>query len=124
MSLAPTRQAPSSKAVPAGLACRGGAGGVCLASQGPRRGAPPPADGAGLVHVWSTGHRSPAVHNVSCGTSFAQVAGAIQGKQARVQNPDKDAVPGSSPSLRAATTRAHRGTDLKLTRARPCIVVL
>jgi hypothetical protein len=27
---------------------------------------------------------------VSSGTSFAQVAGSIQGKQALVQNPDKD----------------------------------
>ena len=32
---------------------------------------------------------------VSSGTSFAQVAGAILGKQAGVENPDKDEVPSS-----------------------------
>ena len=31
---------------------------------------------------------------VSSGTSFAQVAGAILGKQARVENPDKTAMAG------------------------------
>jgi hypothetical protein len=39
---------------------------------------------------------------VSSGTSFAQVAGAILGKQAPAQNPDKDEVPASTSTLRAA----------------------
>jgi hypothetical protein len=47
---------------------------------------------------------------VSSGTSFAQVAGAILGKQARMQNPDKDEVPGSRScaSLSAAYQAAVR----------------
>jgi hypothetical protein len=36
---------------------------------------------------------------VSNGPSLAQVAGAILGKQARVEIPDKDEVPGSSPGV-------------------------
>jgi hypothetical protein len=48
--------------------------------------------GARLVHVWSTCHRNRAVAAVSSGSSFAQVAGAILGKQGRVENPDKEEV--------------------------------
>ena len=47
-----------------------------------------------LVHGprWSTRHRNPGVTRVSRGTSFAHVAGAIQGKQSRLENSDKDAL--------------------------------
>jgi hypothetical protein len=34
---------------------------------------------------------------VSSGAQFVQVTGAILGEQTRVQNPDKEEVPGSSP---------------------------
>jgi hypothetical protein len=57
-----------------------------LSRQGHRGGGPR------LVHMPSEpsgSQRSPAV---SSGRSFAQVAGAILGKQARGQNPDKDAL--------------------------------
>ena len=69
-----------------------------------------------MVVAWSTfgpqsigPQRSPAV---SSGTSFAQVPGAILEKQARVQNPDKDEVPGPRPAEdgRQQRTSATRGT--------------
>jgi hypothetical protein len=49
---------------------------------------------------------------VSSGTSFAQVEGAILRKQSRVENPDKDEVPGSSPgrptNQHHSSQRRHR----------------
>jgi hypothetical protein len=47
---------------------------------------------------------------VSSGTSFAQVTSSILGKRARVQNPDKDEVPGSK--LLLAELRATSRLDL------------
>jgi hypothetical protein len=84
-----------------GLACRGQQkGSPCQArsmtwsAAAPRERSVP---GPRLVHMPSApsgSQRSPAV---SSGRSFAQVVGAILGKQARGQNPDKDEVGGSSP---------------------------
>ena len=51
-----------------------------------------PRERACLVHVWSTRHRTERFATVSSGTSFAQVACAILGKQARAQIPDKDEI--------------------------------
>ena len=42
------------------------------------------------VHVWSTPHRNRAVRNGLQRYLLVQVADAILGKQAQVQNPDKD----------------------------------
>ena len=62
---------------------------------------------------------------VSSGSSFAQVAGAILRKQARVQNPDKAEVPGSSPgrptseNVSRAVVRYPSGTTFGTTRERP-----
>jgi hypothetical protein len=44
---------------------------------------------------------------VSSGTSFAQVADGILREQARVQNPDKDEVTGSSPGRPTNRPSAH-----------------
>jgi hypothetical protein len=44
---------------------------------------------AALVHVWSTRDRKRAVHNGLQRSIVRQVAGAILGKRARVENPDK-----------------------------------
>jgi hypothetical protein len=57
----------------------------------------PPRCASRVVHAWSTCHRSRAVHSGRQRCIVAQVADAILRKQARVQNPDKDEVPGSSP---------------------------
>jgi hypothetical protein len=46
----------------------------------------------GLVHVWSTSHRTRAVRNGLQRYVVAQVADAILGRQAPGQNPDKDEV--------------------------------
>ena len=66
-------------------------GAIGLASQGGdgRRHGRPPA--RGLVHVWSTGHRTEWLATSSV-CIVAQVADGILGKQARVENPDKDEV--------------------------------
>ena len=79
-------RAPPSKAAAGGARLSGAAGGVYLAKQGPRRGAPlPPRAG----HAWSTFgphaigvQRFPTVSNGPSGTSFAQATAAILGKQA------------------------------------------
>jgi hypothetical protein len=71
--------------------------------------------GPRLVHmpsVPSGSQRSPAV---SSGRSFAQVAGAILGKQAQGLNPDKDEVPGSGPGR---PTTYHRRSQRCQPRAR------
>jgi hypothetical protein len=50
-----------------------------------------------LVHVWSTRHRNRAVRNGRQRCIVAQVADVILGKQAPVQNPDKDGLlPGTA----------------------------
>jgi hypothetical protein len=82
-------RAPLARRLPGGARLSGAAGGVCLASQGPRRGAPPPTAGACLVHVGPHAIGAQRFTTVSCGTSFAQVAGAVQDKQARVENPER-----------------------------------
>jgi hypothetical protein len=46
----------------------------------------------GLVHVGPHASGAERFATVSSGPSFAQVADPILGKQARVQNPDKDAL--------------------------------
>ena len=90
----------------AGLACPGAAGWGLLASQDPRCGAPLPLRAG---RAWSTfGPHAIGPERfatVSSGTSFAQVAGAILGKQARAQIPDKDEAAGSSPAR--PTNEAH-----------------
>ena len=55
-----------------------------------------------LVHVWSTRQRNRAVRSGLQPCIIAQVADAILAKQARVENPDKDAVP------RGAIVRLHQ----------------
>jgi hypothetical protein len=51
---------------------------------------------------------------VSSGPSFAQVAEAILAKRARVENPDKDEIPGPAPGAPAC----HRSFDRQQTSAR------
>jgi hypothetical protein len=91
----PARAPPNKAIAQAGLACRGQPAGVYLASQGPPSGAllPPRAGRA-----WSMFGRHPMradrFATVSSGTSFAQLADAILGKRAWVENPDKDEVSG------------------------------
>jgi hypothetical protein len=66
---------------------------------GPERGRPPP-DGTGTDKSEARSTFGPHAIGaerflaVSSGTSFAQVAGAILGKQARGQNPDKTPMAG------------------------------
>jgi hypothetical protein len=59
-----------------------------------------------MVVAWSTfGPHAIGVERfatVSSGTSFVQATAAILGKQALGQNPDKDEVPASTSTLRAA----------------------
>src|SRR5215218_2147008 len=95
----PARAPPNKAIAQAGLACRGQPAGVSPCQPRSRRGAPlPPQAG----HAWSTfGPHAIGAEwfaTVSSGTSFAQVAGAILGKQARVENLDKDQV-ASDPHL-------------------------
>jgi hypothetical protein len=84
-----------------GLACRGQQKGSPCQARSMTRSAAAPRErsvpGPRLVYTPSEpsgSQRSPAV---SSSRSFAQVVGAILGKQARGQNPDKDEVGGSSP---------------------------
>jgi hypothetical protein len=51
---------------------------------------PPTAEPSGLVHVWSTIHRSRAVRSGPQRCILVQVAGGILRIQCRAQNPDKD----------------------------------
>jgi hypothetical protein len=82
---------PPSKAVAGRVRLSGAAGGVYLARQGPRRGAPPPPRAR---RAWPTfGPHAIGTERFSAvtkGMSFVQVAGAVLRKQARVQNPDED----------------------------------
>jgi hypothetical protein len=74
-----------------------------------------------LCQAWSTFGPQPLgaerFATVARGTSFAQVTGAILGKQARVQNPDKEEGAGSSPARPTAPTltcRNARRSDLSV----------
>ena len=64
----------------------------------------PPSEAPRLVHVGQHPIGSELFVTVSSGRSFAQVAGAILRKQARGQNPDKDAVQVQAGLLPAAIT--------------------
>jgi hypothetical protein len=64
--------------------------------------------GPHLVHTQSEPEQCAAV---SSGASFAQVAGVILQKQARVENPDKDEVPNSRASLRYPVSGAGTGAS-------------
>src|SRR5215218_4779753 len=94
----PARAPPNKAIAQAGLLVGGSGGGLPCLARSAARSAAAPTGGA----CWSTfgphaigTERSLAV---TTGTSFAQVADAILGKQARVQNLDKDAVPVGAPS--------------------------
>jgi hypothetical protein len=58
-----------------------------------------------LVHIWSTRHRNPAVHNGLQRCILVQVIGGTLRIRGRVQSADKDEVPGSSPGR---PTNHHR----------------
>jgi hypothetical protein len=59
---------------------------------------------------------------VTGGSSFTQVAGAILQKQARVQNPDKDEVPGSSPGRPTTQPSRSRSRRPIIDAGSPCRV--
>jgi hypothetical protein len=88
---------PSNAVAGRGSLVGGAAGGGLPCQAGPRGGAPLPRR---VERAWSTfGPHAIGTERfatVSSGPSFAQLAGPILGEQARVQNPDKDEVPGSS----------------------------
>jgi hypothetical protein len=90
----PARAPPTKAMLRRGSLVGGSRRGSTLPAKVRQAGAAVPGERC-LVHVWSTCHRNRAVRAASSGASFEQVAGAILGKQARVQNPDKDEVPGS-----------------------------
>ena len=75
---------------PGGARLSGAAGGGLLASQGPRCGAPlPPRAGRAWSMFGPHAIGTERFLAVSSGASFAQVAGAILGKQAVVQISDR-----------------------------------
>src|SRR4029450_9500340 len=104
------------------LACRGQPPGVCLASQGPPGGAPLPPR-AGMPGPHAIGAERFAT--VSSSASFAQVAGALLGKQARVQISDKDEAAGSSPARPTdqPLTSQDAGRSASRCQFNPCIQV-
>src|SRR4029453_9515742 len=114
MSLAQTPPGlPLNKAiVRAGPACRGQPAGSTLPAKVRQAARRCPRERVRLVHVWSTRHRNPAVHNglqrSPAVDRSPRSQGAILGKQDRGQNPDKDEAGGSSPPRPTTAIDQHK----------------
>jgi hypothetical protein len=80
----PARAPPNKAIAQAGLACRGQPAGVCLASQGPRRGAPLPPRARRASAI---GRPTPTRSRTICGTLAGRVAATSDAVLAGMRNP-------------------------------------